>query len=164
MNFRRGLMLVLLAVVAGSTAQAQWVMVARAASGRIQRMEQQRTANDSGYDVASVILEAKADKVYDTALNALQGTCGQGYGNQQRCQKDDGQVHRRQADGQPSGHIAWTQGDTIDDRVECFGKRSERHVDCFGRGVEGLQGDERDLYRGAVSLWQAGVLGLGSRR
>ncbi len=71
MNFRRGVMLVLLAAMAVPTAQAQWVMVARAASGRIQRMEQQRTANDSGYDVASVILEAKADKVYETALNAL---------------------------------------------------------------------------------------------
>ena len=71
MNFRRGLALALLAMVAVSTAQAQWVMVARAVSGRIQRMEQQRTANDSGYDVASVILEAKADKVYETALSAL---------------------------------------------------------------------------------------------
>jgi hypothetical protein len=54
-----------------STAQAQWVMVARAASGRIQRMEQQRTANSGGYDVATVILTAKADKVYQTALSAL---------------------------------------------------------------------------------------------
>ncbi len=71
MNLRRGLMLVLLAVVAVSTAQAQWVMVARAVSGRVQRMEQQRTATNGGYDVATVILDAKADKVYDTALSAL---------------------------------------------------------------------------------------------
>ena len=41
MNFRRGAMIVLLAVVAVPAAQAQWVMVARAVSGRIQRMEQQ---------------------------------------------------------------------------------------------------------------------------
>jgi hypothetical protein len=34
-------------------------------------MEQQRSANNGGYDVASVILEAQADKVYDTALKAL---------------------------------------------------------------------------------------------
>ena len=71
MKFRRIVMLVSLALVVVSTAQAQWVMVARAVSGRIQRMEQQRTANNGGYDVASVILEAKADKVYETALNAL---------------------------------------------------------------------------------------------
>jgi hypothetical protein len=71
MNFRRGMVLVLLALVAVPAAQAQWVMVARAVSGRIQRMEQQRTANSGGYDVATVILEAQADKVYDTALSAL---------------------------------------------------------------------------------------------
>ena len=72
MNFRRGFMLVLVSMLAVPTAQAQWVMVARAVSGRIQRMEQQRTANNGGYDVASVILEAQAEKVYDTALKTLQ--------------------------------------------------------------------------------------------
>ncbi len=72
MNFRRASILVLLVSTAVSVAQAQWVMVARAVSGRIQRMEQQQTATNGGYDVASVILEAQADKVYDTALKALQ--------------------------------------------------------------------------------------------
>ena len=71
MDIRRGALLVLMTVMAVSTAQAQWVMVARAVSGRIQRMEQQRTASNGGYDVASVILEAQADKVYETALSAL---------------------------------------------------------------------------------------------
>jgi hypothetical protein len=72
MNFRRGVIPVLVAMMAAPAAQAQWVMVARAVSGRIQHMEQQRTANNGGYDVASVILEAQADKVYDTALKAIQ--------------------------------------------------------------------------------------------
>jgi predicted ATP-dependent Lon-type protease len=63
---------VLVAMMAAPAAQAQWVMVARAVSGRIQRMEQQQTANNGGYDVATVILEAEADKVYETALSALQ--------------------------------------------------------------------------------------------
>ena len=71
MNLRRCGMSVLLALMAISTAQAQWVMVARAVSGRIQRLEQERSGNNGGYDVASVILEAQADKVYETALNAL---------------------------------------------------------------------------------------------
>ena len=71
MSIRRGVMTVLLAVAAVSTAQAQWVMVARAVSGRIQHMEQQKSATSGGYDVASVILEAKAANVYDTALKAL---------------------------------------------------------------------------------------------
>ena len=52
-------------------AQAQWVMVARAVSGRIQRMEQQRTESNGGYDVATVILDAPADNVYQKALSGL---------------------------------------------------------------------------------------------
>ena len=51
-------------------AQAQWVMVARAVAGRIQRMQNQ-SANGMGYDVATVVLMANADKVYETALTTL---------------------------------------------------------------------------------------------
>jgi len=72
MKVRRWAILAFLVGIAVPAAQAQWVMVARAVSGRIQRMEQQRTANNGGYDVATVILAAKADKVYQTALSALQ--------------------------------------------------------------------------------------------
>jgi hypothetical protein len=52
-------------------AEAQWVMVARAVSGRIQQMSN-RPANGPGYDVATVVLEANADKVYQTAVKSLQ--------------------------------------------------------------------------------------------
>jgi len=72
MKIRRGAILALLVMGSVATMQAQWVMVARAVSGRIQRMEQQQTATNGGYEVATVILEAKADKVYETALSALQ--------------------------------------------------------------------------------------------
>lgn len=51
-------------------AQAQWVMVARAVSGRIQQMSN-KSSNGGGYDVATVVLMANADKVYETALNSL---------------------------------------------------------------------------------------------
>jgi hypothetical protein len=51
-------------------AQAQWVMVARAVSGRIQQMSN-KSSDGSGYDVATVVLMANADKVYETALNSL---------------------------------------------------------------------------------------------
>ena len=53
------------------TAEAQWVMVARAAKGRVQRM-QQKPDNAPGYDIATLVLEAAADKVYQTALKSLQ--------------------------------------------------------------------------------------------
>jgi hypothetical protein len=57
-------------VFSAVSAQAQWVMVAKAVSGRIQRMSNQ-SANGAGYDVATVVLMANADKVYETALTSL---------------------------------------------------------------------------------------------
>jgi hypothetical protein len=63
---------VLIILLFALVAQAQWVMVARTVSGQVQHMSQKK-ANGTGYDVASVVLEAKADKVYTTALEALKG-------------------------------------------------------------------------------------------
>ena len=66
----------LLALVMGAmffttvAAQAQWVMVARAVSGQVQRMSN-KSSNGAGYDVATVVLMANADKVYQTALSSL---------------------------------------------------------------------------------------------
>jgi hypothetical protein len=52
-----------------STANAQWVFVARKALGRIEQMrEGQQGGGRSGYDFATVLLDAPADKVYATAL------------------------------------------------------------------------------------------------
>lgn len=45
-----------------ATAEAQWVFVARKAMGRIKQMQSEHA------DVASVIIEAKADNVYKKAL------------------------------------------------------------------------------------------------
>jgi len=50
----------------------QWVAVARAVSGRIQQMEQKSADGKGGYDVATVVIEAPAQKVYQTALQRLQ--------------------------------------------------------------------------------------------
>jgi hypothetical protein len=52
--------------------QAQWVAVAHAASGRIQQMRQRNANGPGGYDVATVLIEANAQKVYETALQRLQ--------------------------------------------------------------------------------------------
>ncbi len=77
MNGRRWVILGLLVSIAVPAAQAQWVMVARAVSGRIQRLEQERSGNNGGYDVATVILNAKAENVYNTALSALKAHSAQ---------------------------------------------------------------------------------------
>jgi hypothetical protein len=62
-------------LLAATSASAQWVMVARAVSGRVQQMSH-KPANGPGYDVATVVLEAKADKVYATALRSLKAHPG----------------------------------------------------------------------------------------
>ena len=72
MNLRKCFLvsIAVLTLFAAVGAEAQWVMVARAVSGQIQRMSNQ-SANGAGYDVATVVLMANADKVYQTALTSL---------------------------------------------------------------------------------------------
>jgi hypothetical protein len=57
-------------------AHAQWVMVAKAVSGRVQQMSHKPANGGDGFDVATVVLEAPAAKVYSTALSALKSHPG----------------------------------------------------------------------------------------
>ena len=51
-------------------AQAQWVFVARKALGRIHQMtEGSQPDGRAGYDFATVLLDAHADKIFSTALD-----------------------------------------------------------------------------------------------
>jgi hypothetical protein len=53
-----------------ASAEAQWVMLARKALGRIQHMrEGNQQGGRPGYDFATVMIEAPADKVFATALD-----------------------------------------------------------------------------------------------
>jgi hypothetical protein len=56
-----------LMMLAAPALEAQWVMVARKASQRIRNVKQ-TDANGNGFDVATVLLEAPAEKVYEAAL------------------------------------------------------------------------------------------------
>ena len=59
-------------MLASSVAEAQWVMVARRAVGRVEQMSKQSTqANGANYDSAAVMLEAPADKVYAAVLRGV---------------------------------------------------------------------------------------------
>ena len=56
-------------VVPFAPADAQWVLLARKVVGRIQHMkEENKPGGRPGYDFATVILDAPADKVFSTAL------------------------------------------------------------------------------------------------
>jgi hypothetical protein len=55
-----------------SVAEAQWVLLGRKAIGIINTLSNQgREREGQGYDVAAVLLEADADKVYSTAVDLL---------------------------------------------------------------------------------------------
>jgi len=57
-----------------NVAEAQWVLLGRKALGAISSLSSQgREKEGQGYDVATVLLEADADKVYGTAVDILKG-------------------------------------------------------------------------------------------
>lgn len=59
----------LVALLASSLAEAQWVMLARRAVGRVEQISQQTPqADGASYDSAAVLIDAPADKVYAAVL------------------------------------------------------------------------------------------------
>jgi hypothetical protein len=52
-----------------TSVQAQWVLAARAAKTRINRMTQ--SSASGGYDIATVVLDADPSKVYDKTIELL---------------------------------------------------------------------------------------------
>jgi hypothetical protein len=56
---------------ATSIAEAQWVMLARRAVGRVEQMSQQNQGNGASYDTAAVVLEVPADKVYAAVVRGV---------------------------------------------------------------------------------------------
>jgi hypothetical protein len=54
-----------------SQAATPWVMLARRAIGRVEQMSQPQKGDQPGFDVATVILNADAAKVYATAVGML---------------------------------------------------------------------------------------------
>lgn len=62
----------LAALCASSLAEAQWVLLARRAIGRVEQMSQQSPqADGASYDSAAVMIEAPAEKVYAAVLRGL---------------------------------------------------------------------------------------------
>lgn len=69
--------LTLTVLLTALAAEAQWVAVARAVSGRIQTMQQKGANGQGGYDVATVVIEAPAQKVYEVTLQRAQAHAGE---------------------------------------------------------------------------------------
>ena len=67
------------ALFAASIAEAQWVLLARRAVGRVEQMSQQSPQSGGpSYDSAAVMLEAPADKVYAAAVRGVKGAEAKG--------------------------------------------------------------------------------------
>jgi len=76
-NRSRSIATLVLFMAVAISSHAQWVAVARAVSGRIQQMQQKSANGQGGFDVATVVIEANAQKVYETALQRLQAHSAQ---------------------------------------------------------------------------------------
>lgn len=62
-----------LSLLLSGLANAQWVYVGRKALGKVRQLtSEMKGSQQPGYDVATVLLEARADKVYSTAAVMLQ--------------------------------------------------------------------------------------------
>jgi hypothetical protein len=60
-------------LVLSGVADAQTVFLARKALGKVRQLTgEMKGSQQPGYDIATVLLEARADKVYGTAVNMLQ--------------------------------------------------------------------------------------------
>jgi len=77
-NWRRTAAAIGVAVMTTSgVAEAQWVMLARRAVGRVEQMSQQAPqSGGASYDSAAVMLEAPADKVYAAVVRGLRNAQG----------------------------------------------------------------------------------------
>ncbi|HXQ42933.1 MAG TPA: hypothetical protein VN821_16820 [Candidatus Udaeobacter sp.] len=73
--------ILLLALSAGA-AEAQWVFLARKVIGRVESMQQKPEPDTPTYDVATVVLEANADKVYRTVIETVHAHPGNKIVNQ----------------------------------------------------------------------------------
>ena len=68
-NHRQATFVVTLFLLLATSAQAQWVLAARAAKNQINRMTQR--SENGGYDVATVVIDAEPGKVYDKTIELL---------------------------------------------------------------------------------------------
>jgi hypothetical protein len=67
------IVLVTLVTVLSGVASAQWVFLGRKALGKVRQLSSEvKGSQQPGFDVATVLLEAHADKVYRTAVTMLQ--------------------------------------------------------------------------------------------
>ena len=63
-------------VVWADIAQAQWVLLARRAIGRVEQMSQTSQDGKTTYDTATVMVDVPVDRVYDTVQRSVRAAQG----------------------------------------------------------------------------------------
>ena len=121
-------------------------MVARAVSGRIQQMTN-KPSNGAGYDVATVILEANPDKVYETAVNSLQSHAG--LPSPTKMQETRSEVRQKRTSWEPASYSARRQVDPTGDCVQPDRGTAQSHAARGSRRAQGLHRHACELHFGA---------------
>ena len=70
------LLCALVLVVWADIAQAQWVLLARRAIGRVEQMSQTSQDGKTTYDTATVMVDVPVDRVYDTVQRSVRAAQG----------------------------------------------------------------------------------------
>ena len=73
---KRILLCALALIVWADIAQAQWVLLARRAIGRVEQMSQTSQDGKTTYDTATVMVEVPVDRVYDTMQRSVRAAQG----------------------------------------------------------------------------------------
>ena len=69
---RAALLTAIIAMIVSTSVDAQWVMLARRAVGRVQSMSQTSQDGATTFDTAAVIVDVPVDKVYATVRSSLE--------------------------------------------------------------------------------------------
>jgi len=73
---KRILLCALALIVWADIAQAQWVLLARRAIGRVEQMSQTSQDGKTTYDTATVMVDVPVDRVYDTMQRSVRAAQG----------------------------------------------------------------------------------------
>jgi hypothetical protein len=125
-------------------AHAQWIFVARKVIGRVQSMTQSPAPDTPRYDVATVMLEADADKVYQTVIATIATHKDYQDRSAQRrdaqCRGQQWKIERRH----PCSGLAG-QGLRAGHRLGHSAGRGIRDIVCRGQCAAHLPADESGL-------------------
>src|SRR5258705_12563917 len=89
------------AAIASSVAEAQWVLLARRAIGRVEQMSQQQPNGGAAYVSAAVMIEVPGEKGYAVAVRKIEAGARITVTEQNRQQRLLPFTHRRPNAGPP---------------------------------------------------------------